>query len=183
MNKTYICVYRLQISLQTGSVFADNKENCPTLDPLTIPKFVNQLIIPPVYAPAVVKDTSTGKVVSYDYTIDASEFQQQILPSPLPSTKVWGYGGTIKDPQTGNPVYFRNAPGATIEAVRGIPVNVKWENKLTGPHLYAVDPTLHWANPNMMPMDPPLPWPAFPATFPQAQAHAAISPHLHGGET
>lgn len=59
---------------------------------------------------------------------------------------------------------------------------VKWINRLNGSHLLAVDPTLHWANPNNMPMDPPKPWPPFPSGFPAAQRPVPIVPHLHGGE-
>lgn len=46
-----------------------------------------------------------------------------------------------------------------------------------------VDPTLHWANPNNMPMIPPKPWPDFPPGFPQAQFPVPTVTHLHGGET
>lgn len=48
--------------------------------------------------------------------------------------------------------------------------------------MFAVDPTLHWANPNMLPMNPPLPWPLFPPGFPQAQSPVPVVTHLHGGE-
>ncbi|TLN10129.1 copper oxidase, partial [bacterium] len=55
-------------------------------------------------------------------------------------------------------------------------------NNLTGPHMFPVDPTLHWANPNMMPMMPDQPWPLFPPGFPEAQSPVPVVPHLHGGE-
>jgi FtsP/CotA-like multicopper oxidase with cupredoxin domain len=35
----------------------------------------------------------------------------------------------------------------------------------------------------MMSMNPPLPWPAFPPGFPQAQSPVPLAMHLHGGET
>lgn len=178
-----LLVLSLLFSFQTGSVSATATQAVSALNPHLIPKFVNQLVIPPVYSPMVTKDPATGKVISHDYTVDASEFEEQILPAPLPQTLVWGYGGMVKDPGTGKQVYFRNAPGATFEAVKGIPVNVKWINKITGPQRYAVDPTLHWANPNMMSMEPPKPWPAFPTGFPMAQSSVPLVPHLHGGET
>jgi len=131
------------------------------LDPKTIPKFVNQLTgPPPVYAPTVVTDKKTGQVLSHDYTVDASQFTQQILPPPLPGATVWGYGGMVQTPS--GPTYFQYAPGATFEATRGIPVNVQWVNKLTGPHMFVVDPTLHWANPNNIPMMLMPPFPPFP---------------------
>lgn len=151
----------------------------PTLNPLTIPKYVNQLVIPPSYAPTVVTDPETGAVVSHDYSVDTSQFMQQVLPAPLPATTVWGYGGMVQMP--GGPQYFRNAPGATFEATRGVPVNVNWTNGITGSHLFPVDPTLHWADPNGMGMPMP-PFPAYPTGFAQAQSPVPLVPHLHGGE-
>lgn len=152
----------------------------PTLIPTTIKKYVNQLVIPPVYEPIITTDPVNGDI-SNNYTIDITEFNKQILPPSLPSTKVWGYGGMVKN-KTGKPTYFRDTPGATFEAVRNIPVNVTWKNKLTGSHLFAVDPTIHWANPNNMPMMPMKPWPIFPPGFPEAQSPVPIVTHLHGGE-
>ncbi|MFA5809991.1 MAG: hypothetical protein WC935_06620, partial [Thermoleophilia bacterium] len=70
----------------------------PTLPGTMIPKYVNQLLIPPVYQPTVVTDPITGAVVRHDYTVDVSQFQQQVLPAPLPQTTVWGYGGMVSTP-------------------------------------------------------------------------------------
>jgi hypothetical protein len=48
---------------------------------------------------------------------------------------------------------IHHAPSLTIEAMAKRPVRVKWINELIDgngeylPHLLAVDPTLHWANP------------------------------------
>ena len=73
--------------------------------------------------------------------------KQQILPTGLPPTTVWGYG-----PKVGTPAIF-NAPSLTIEATANVPTRIKWINELVNasgnflPHLLAVDPTLHWANP------------------------------------
>ena len=159
----------------------------PTLDPLTIPKFVNQLVKPPVYVPTTVSG------VNY-YTINMTRFTQQIIPSstpnpvnpalPFPETEVWGYGGIVDyNPLTGQTnAFFRFAPGPTFEAMRGTPVSVTWQNFITSSHMFAVDPTLHWANPNMMSMHPPMPWPAFPPGFSDAQSPVPLIPHLHGGE-
>lgn len=44
-----------------------------------------------------------------------------------------------------------------------------------------VDPTLHWANPNNMPMHPQEPWPVFPPGFKEAQYPVPTVTHLHGG--
>ena len=158
------------------------------LDPILIPKYKNQLVKPPVYKPIRITvgedkylDMKRGK--RHLYFVDISEFKQQILPEGFPKTTVWGYGGLVKDETTGKITYSRSAPGATFEATRGIPSMVKWLNRLTGSNLFAVDPTLHWANPNNMPMDPPKPWPPFPPGFPEAQSPVPIVTHLHGGES
>ncbi|HMB24550.1 MAG TPA: multicopper oxidase, partial [Anaerolineales bacterium] len=79
------------------------------------------------------------------------QFQQQILPSPLPKTTVWGYGAVKSESDQG--LLLHNAPSLTIEAQANVPVRVKWINELVDangnylPHLLPVDPTLHWANP------------------------------------
>ena len=114
--------------LSSLTVFVANAQVPPALlDPLLIPKYVNQLTgQPPVYEPTVATDPSTGLLTHY-YTVYMSEFYQQILPPGFPKTKVWGYGGMVKDPLTGTSLgYFQNSPGPTFEAVRGIPVQVKW---------------------------------------------------------
>jgi len=176
----------------------------PTLDPLTIPKFVNQLVKPPVYVPTTVNG------VNY-YTINMTRFTQQIIPPstpnpvnpglPFPETEVWGYGGTVDyNPLTGQPnAFFKFAPGATFEAMRGTPVNVTWQNFITSSHMFAVDPTLHWANPNNINMTRVMElamqgiYPMFPPGYngsiisgnPEgydAQSPVPLIPHLHGGE-
>lgn len=153
------------------------------LDPNTIPKFVNQLVVPPVYKPIVFKDPKTGKVKSHNYRVTMSQFSQQILPAGFPETTVYGYGGPVRDPETGDIIPdFKSSPGPTFEAVRHIPINVQWVNNLTEPHPLAVDPTLHWADPNNMGMPMP-PFPPFPPGFPLAQSPVPVVPHLHGGET
>lgn len=155
------------------------------LDPDDIPKYVNQLPKPPVYKPCIKRKWCLfgHSRIKHSYTIDISEFDQQILPPGMPQTKVWGYGGLVKDEKTGKTKYSRSAPGATFETIRGIPVQVKWINKLKGKHLFAVDPTIHWANPNNMPMHHiPKPWPPFPPGFKKAQFPVPIVTHLHGGE-
>ena len=77
---------------------------------------------------------------------------------------------------------MRSSPGPTFEAIRNIPVMVKWINKLKCSNRFAVDPMLHWANPNDIKMDPPMPWPTFPNGFPEAQRPITTVTHLHGGE-
>ena len=52
----------------------------PTLDPTTIPKYVDDLVIPPVYVPNNVYDRC-GNLIRQEYKISMTEFYQQILPS------------------------------------------------------------------------------------------------------
>ncbi len=121
-----------------------------TLDPLTIPKFMTPLLVPPVMPRAGKINRRGGKPVDY-YEISVRQFRQQILPAGLPATTVWGYGPTRSAAKKG--LLLHNAPSLTIEARWNRPVQVKWVNDLVDgagnylPHLLPVDPTLHWANP------------------------------------
>lgn len=122
------------------------------LNPITQPKFVNQLPRPAVMQP----DTPGGMY----YTVPATQFQQDLgLKAANGSsllTTVWGYKGSY--------------PAPTIEARKNQPVIVNWENKLLDnnglplPHLLPVDTTVHWAKPTNWPM-----------------CGVPIVPHLHGG--
>ncbi|HEY3419598.1 MAG TPA: multicopper oxidase [Methanomassiliicoccales archaeon] len=153
------------------------------LDGSTVPKFTSQLLADiPVYVPIKVKDPQTGLMTDY-YTIIASQFSEQILPTGYPKTTVWGYGGNCKDPLTGAFLGFvRNSPGPTIEATRGTPVNVAWVNGIYTKYMFATDPTVDWTNPNNM-VTPTTPFNAFPPGYAQAQYPVTIATHLHGGET
>ena len=146
-----------------------------TLDPLTIPKYVTPLVIPPVM-------NDSG--VSNDYDIAVREFKQQILPGGIwntingradafPATKIWSYGpatdplpdstalgGAVGVAPAPNSQF--NYPSYTIENETGVRTSIDWMNELTTnawdqapgatpgdalPHLFAVDQSLHWANP------------------------------------
>jgi FtsP/CotA-like multicopper oxidase with cupredoxin domain len=136
-----------------------------TLVPTTIPKYVTPLVIPPV-----MNNDGSG---ANNYDIAVRQFQQQILPAPLPPTTVWSYGPAA-DPTpalapdlTGASQF--NYPAYTIETTAGITVNVRWINELVQdpdtcfnadgtvigdapecnsiPHILPLDQTLHWANP------------------------------------
>jgi spore coat protein A, manganese oxidase len=128
------------------------------LDPTTIPKFLDPLVIPPAMPPV----GQTGGVT--EYAISARQFRQQILPTGLPQTTVWGYGREGDPlPGSGAATTF-NYPAFTIEARSNETVRVKWVNGLVDadgnylPHFLPVDQTLHWANPpgprDSMGMDP-----------------------------
>lgn len=120
-----------------------------TLDPLSVPKYMTPLLIPPAMPRAGKIQRRMDKNIDY-YEIAMRQFDQQILPAGLPATTVWGYGPNPTTVQ-GGPVIF-NAPSLTIEAKYNRPVRVKWINELVDangnylPHLLPVDPTLHWAN-------------------------------------
>ncbi|HEU5205963.1 MAG TPA: multicopper oxidase [Candidatus Limnocylindrales bacterium] len=122
-----------------------------TLDPLSVPKFMAPLLIPPVMPRAGTKPMMGGKPGDL-YEISVRQFRQQILPAGMPLTTVWGYG-SVNGNGSKNPLLIHNAPSLTIEAQYRRPVQVKWINDLVGadgtylPHLLPVDPTLHWANP------------------------------------
>jgi spore coat protein A, manganese oxidase len=116
------------------------------LDPLSILKYQDPLIIPPAMPRQGEIPLPGGEMADY-YEIAVAQFQQHILPAAmnLPTT-VWSYV------VPGNADTY-NYPAFTIEAQHNKPVRVKWINGLvdgTGqyrPHLLWVDQTLHWANP------------------------------------
>jgi bilirubin oxidase len=114
-----------------------------SLDPTTIPKYTEPLVVPPVMP----KTGKPGIPRNLDYyEIGMRQFQQQVLPPGFPTTSVWGYGD-INRPWT------FHYPARTIEARVGRPVRIKWINDLKRRngnfrrHLFAVDQTLMWANP------------------------------------
>ncbi|MBW2272113.1 MAG: multicopper oxidase domain-containing protein [Deltaproteobacteria bacterium] len=143
-----------------------------SLDPLTIPKYVTPLVIPPVM-------NDDGVANSYDIAV--RQFRQQILPGGIwntlngrndqfPATPVWSYGPAA-DPTPAiapDPGSQFNYPAYTVESHSEVPVAVEWRNELVAdpqacnfaspvgdsdcdylPHLLSIDQTLHWANPPM----------------------------------
>ena len=142
IRKTILRITRLLL-LSSSFLYGSNVISAPvpggTLDPTSIPKYVSPLVIPPEM-PKSVTDASV------DYQISVRQFQQQILPAGFPTTTVWSYG-SIDHPQT------FNYPAYTVEATANTGTTVKWINELVDtagnflPHLFAVDQTLHWANP------------------------------------
>jgi spore coat protein A, manganese oxidase len=136
-----------------------------SLNPTTIPKYVEPLTIPPLM-PTVTANT---------YSIAVRPRVQQVLPTGFPATKVWSYGSTA------SPTSF-SWPAFTIEASQGTRTTVTWRNELVDangnfvPHLLTVDPTLHWANPPG-PVDTR---PTFTSTPPPYKGPVPIVTHLHG---
>jgi spore coat protein A, manganese oxidase len=145
------------------------------LDPTSIRKYAAPLIIPP----QMPKTDTIGQIDYYEIAV--RQFQQQILPTGMPTTAVWSYG-SVNHPGT------FNYPAFTIEAKFRRPVRVKWINDLVDakgnflPHLLPVDPTLHWANPpggvagrDMRP--------TFDETPDPYVGPIPIVTHLHGGHS
>src|SRR5688572_29074393 len=98
-----------------------------TLDPLSIPKYVTPLLIPPVMPRAGVIPLKGGQSADY-YEISKKQISQQIRPAGRPSTTVWGYGAVSSASRRG--LLLHNAPSLTIEARWNRPVRVKWINDL-----------------------------------------------------
>ena len=134
-----------------------------TLDPLTIPKYVTPLVIPPV-----MKNTGTAN----DYDIAVRQFKQQILPGGLwntlngradafPATTVWSYGPDA-DPTPAvapDPSSQFNYPAYTIENKSFVMTTVDWINQLVAnPDVckvttdFANDPACQFI-PNLLPVD------------------------------
>jgi FtsP/CotA-like multicopper oxidase with cupredoxin domain len=152
-----------------------------TLDPLTIPKYVTPLVIPPVMNKAPGATTN-------DYDIAVRQFKQQILPGGIwatlpgcagqnctfPATTVWSYGPDADPTPAVAPAANSqfNYPAYTIENTVDTTTTVDWMNELvknpdqcklapnTGAcnylsHITPIDRSLHWANPEQLPcMDP-----------------------------
>lgn len=168
-------LFLLFAALTIMSVLPASAQPLPggSLDPTTIPKYVEALPIPGVMP---LTGTISHKIDYYE--IAARQLQQQVLPKGMPKTTVWGYG-----PAAGAATY----PGRTIEAKVDRQVRVKWINDLKNPktgkflsHLLPIDQTLHWANPPQDCIDGP------PRTDCRGQSQAfytgpvPIISHLHG---
>ncbi|HEY0866220.1 MAG TPA: multicopper oxidase [Fimbriimonas sp.] len=136
---------KLPFLFSSGLIGLAGLATASTLDPHSIPKFQDPLPIPGEMPYAGV--VPAGGAMARFYQIAVRQFEQQILPHPLPATTVWGYGSAA------HPGTFAY-PSLTINADAGQPIRVQWINDLRNPlsgeylpHLFAVDPTLHWANP------------------------------------
>lgn len=147
--KTVVCVLeRIGIgSIILFGFLATHLQAAPlpggTLDPLTIPKFVTQLIIPPV-----MKYTNANN----NYIIAERQFKQQILPGGIwnrfngradafPATTVWSYGpavdGLPDSTDIGGGVGIApalnsqfNYPAFTVENTVNTKATVTWINEL-----------------------------------------------------
>jgi len=130
-----------------------------TLNPLTIPKYVQPLVIPPVMPAATVQPAVPGvdpaTIPAADYNIAVRQFKQQILPGgqwngltgrsdPFPPTPIWSYGpaevpaadvAAVVSPQplATTPAAYFNYPAFTMEQISDVPTTVRWINDLKDP--------------------------------------------------
>ena len=146
------------------------KPGVSPLDPHQIPKFASDLTKPPVFVP-----DNSGRPVPH-YTVAYKSIRQQLLPRGFPSTEVFAYGGLTDVGTT------FSTPGPTFEAIRGQHIRVHFVNQLDGDHLFPVDPTIMFANPNDQPAPQP-PFKPFPPGYRFAQNPIPVVTHLHGGVT
>ncbi|GAA3731471.1 multicopper oxidase domain-containing protein [Plantactinospora mayteni] len=114
----------------------------PSTGAAGIPKYVTELRIPAPMPPL----PGSAECPFDEYVIGVRQFRQQVLPPGLPATTVWGYGAPHQPETFGYPAH-------TVEARVDRPVRVTWVNELVDadgdflPHLFAVDPTIDWADP------------------------------------
>ncbi len=147
-----------------------------------IPQFVDEL-------PLLSSHVQNGAIRLVDgtqpLTISMEEFKANVMPSTfLPGTYtgtwVWGYqtAGAETNPEGATAPTYINP---VVLALRGTPTKITWVNNLaTGAdsNLYWedwTDQTLHWANPNNLPMNDPDRMLNYNESVP------AVA-HLHGGE-
>ena len=112
------------------------------MDPNKIPKFKTPLLIP-WEMPKSMDPNPTANTDYYE--IAMKQFVQQILPSGLPATTVWGFGSI----NTTDPNAIFHTPALTIEAISNSPTRIKWINGLVDfnnnylPHLLPNDQTIN----------------------------------------
>jgi len=97
----------------------------------------------------------------------------------LPATTVLAYGGKVLERGSQREEFGYFTPGPTIEATRGEAHELTVSNDIDTPHFLAVDPTLHFANPNNV-APPESPFVPFPPGYAAAQFPVAHVTHTHG---
>jgi FtsP/CotA-like multicopper oxidase with cupredoxin domain len=146
-----IALIAMSVTLPAGGTETLAQAPPAILDPTSITKYSDPLVIPPAMPRTGKIKVRGGKNIEY-YEIAVRQFQQQVLPSGMPMTTVWSYG-SAQYPGTVAEGGSFNYPAFTIESKWKKPVRVKWINDLVDangdylPHLVPVDQTLHWANP------------------------------------
>jgi len=115
------------------------------------------------------------------YTVTVLQKDVQMLPEKCyPKTKVFAYGGSTIGYGESEPRDAWSSPGPTFEMTHGVEAHVTWLNGIDVPHLFPIDPTLHWANPDKL--EPPTG--PFDKDFknPAADSPVPIVTHVHGLE-
>jgi spore coat protein A len=125
-----------------GGIESRTSAQLPYRAPGSLDRYIDPLPVPKRLMP---QSTSEDGI---RYRVRMMEFMQQ-MHSQLAPTRLWGYEGQY--------------PGPTIEALRGQPIVVRWENHLPSQHIFEIDPRIHGA----MPLAPVV----------------RTVPHLHGART
>ncbi|MGA2167743.1 MAG: multicopper oxidase domain-containing protein [Terracidiphilus sp.] len=142
-----LCVASLPALVFAHGVVADDTTGPAAAIPVYRKPGSLERYIDPLPVPKRLMPQSTGED-GVQYRVRMLEFTQQ-MHSQLPPTRLWGYEGQY--------------PGPTIEALRGMPIVVQWENHLPSRHIFAIDPRIHGA-------------------MPPAPAVRTV-PHLHGSRS
>ena len=181
-----------------------------TLDPTIIPKYVTPLVIPPVMNKTGTGTDGRG-LPTDEYDIAVRQFKQQILPGGIwntvngrtdafPATTIWSYGpegdavpdsaalgGAAGVAPAPNSQF--NYPAYTVENIKDRTAKVNWINDLVDangdalPHLFAVDQSLHWANPAADCLGGELRTDCMGTTAAPYTGPVPIITHVHGAHT
>jgi spore coat protein A, manganese oxidase len=126
-----------QFALERRSAFSQvQAQAAPTLDPSTLPAYVDPLAIPEIARPVGFRPDPENPSNKLPYYRMAMRQIQSKVHRDLPPTQMWGFG--------------TSSPGPTIEARSGRGFLVEWANELpAGKHFLPIDHTLHGAEVNM----------------------------------
>jgi FtsP/CotA-like multicopper oxidase with cupredoxin domain len=160
------------LALGAPRLLTSRRAEAATLDRNTIPKYVTPLFILPAMPPTRVLSNRI------EYQVAQRRLNAQVLPSGMPRTLVNGYG----NPNISSTFH---SPSFTIENKVDTQTRVTWMNQLVDsnnnflPHLFTVDPTIHWANPpgGIGGRDST---PTFTSTPPPYTGPQPMIVHLHG---
>ena len=176
MKNIYLMLLLLGISVFLENPVFAQIAGQESLDPSKIPQFVDPL---PHFAGQRVDASGGNLIIQYVPATQVAVSTGTELDNGIVGTddgagvgNYWVYRISKDGGETFTPPLW---PSFTIEAQRGIPVNVLYENNLEG-QTYAdinlvVDQTLHWADPN-----------GDDGSFDAYTGPVPVVPHLHGGE-
>lgn len=183
---TFLIILAILVGGVSSGVWAQTSQ--VPLPGSSIPQWVNQL--PTLTGPGGATKPNMESVLapSSDASNPTTLFMKELLVPVLPATTPFAvgtnYNGTsvfsyrLDESATTADTYI----GPVFVANRGTPTAVKYINNLGATTTtevplwkFSVDQTLHWANPNNLPMMDPQ------AMMPYAGPIPAV-PHLHGGE-